>query len=136
MKKFLALLLIFSCFACSNQVLPTVQEADDLGVIVVNNDPPTFGTVDIDQRVFQNITILSASNDGCTFQESGPYNRVQTDPRLTGNVNVVSTKIFLPKAAASEELAPNSDKSKYTPNIYTGGRVEGGAAIVIEMACG
>ena len=96
MKKFLTAILFIGCVACSNQVLPIQQPDEDLGMVFVTDEPPMFKTIGIDERVFDNITTLGASNEGCVFEYSGPYNRVQTDPDLTGNLNAVSATLFLP----------------------------------------
>ncbi len=128
MKKLLSLLLTLMFFSCSNQIL-LMSTTENLGAILVTDNLPTFKTVDIDQSVFNKNDVRSNSNVGCTFDNSGPYNRVQSDPNLTGNANAISSTLFLPNAPASKETDSNTGKSKYTPNIYTGGGVYGGAFI-------
>jgi tellurite resistance-related uncharacterized protein len=124
MKKWFAAVLLIGCIACSNQILPTPLPDEDMGLVIVTDEPPQFKTIGIDERVFDGVTALGASNEGCVFDATGPYNRVQTDPDKTGNINAVSATLALPKAPASEERNPkNPTQSRYTPNIYTGGKV-------------
>ncbi len=135
MKKFWLMLLFIGLVSCSNQVLPPSESDSDLIITSISDDPPSVTTIDVDERVFHKITTLSDSNEGCIFQPSGPYNRVQTDPDKSENINGVSAALFLPRAPSSAELeSPSSEKSRYTPNIYTGGKVENGAAVDVGFA--